>query len=250
MTSDFESFSGKPLAAVIDELCMGVTPRWKEFRGEIEISKAQRITCHDPEYLRFGGQVLGADRTVEEIQEEADAAAFAAVLRPLMVAVAEGRLVVFGHELPARPAAQPMPISAFIMEEPWEINVFGRVTLTTLDDDGNKVSSFRLSWLRMPSTLDQTMSGFSRAAEIERGTGKKRGRKPIWDFPAAETALLLHLENEGAPGQIPGEKAKAERFMQDWFAARNKGEHPAESTIREHVDAVISRFERARVEGR
>lgn len=250
MTIDVYAFSGKPLAAVIDELCMAVAPGWQRRLREIVISKHQRITLGDPEQVSRGILVIGAQQTPEEMQIGMDAAACSRVLQPLFNAFSEGRLIVFGHEIPAGPRSAGVPISSFTMGEPWELHFSDRLTLATLDDEGKVTAKYRLIRLDAPTTADEAVNRIRREAENAKPRSRNQGgAPPEYDWPMAETALMKYFEEEGTPGSLRGEQAKAEKFLQDWFSKKG-GKIPSESLIRDHVKAVASRVDQVMREGR
>jgi hypothetical protein len=80
-------------------------------------------------------------------------------------------------------------------------------------------------------------------------TAVRRGRRPRWDWKAAKAVCFGILDHHGTP--VPNDpdlpnQAALERKIQEFFAAGNGGEAPAESQTRDNVAAWIKEFSEAK----
>ncbi len=156
----------------------------------------------------------------------------------LYARLCNGDLVARGHP-------EAIPISGdrqSIDAERWDTLRFKdtRTTPSSLTDtvemDGLTIYSVRIFLPGDEATTAREpvapAAAAERAAEVNRAPKGKPGRKAKWDWASATREMMRLADSLDG---LPVTQAAIEEHIADWFAGRNKGNHPSKSAIRRFV---------------
>jgi len=238
---DIKSFDGKPLFAVIDEICRGVTDadRWAIFQGCIELSEHQVISIGG-DFMRFGIRIIGGPEP-QKAKSEIDAEAYAAALRPLFEELVSCTLVARCRPIAPASGGQEFDFPGDGWEDPWKLIIEAK-RATLVDEAGNK---HKVLSLRLGSEAHPAMQATAAepAATKPAKKGNAGGRPLKFPWALFERELGKKLFDDGIPERGDGGQARLEEWAKDWFEGHCPADkQPDGSTIKKKVRAALETY--------
>lgn len=177
MTYSRDKIAGLSLADAIGVICAPVTDtsRWASFRGCIKLSERQSVSIGNDEGQVTRGILIIGGPEPQKTQDEIDAEAYAAALRPMVDDLATGKLVTECRAIASGGGLPSFLFEADRWEDGWKLIVDGK-SVFLIDEAGTKykVLSFQVANVQPPRAAAGTMPPASIVHAVKRVRGQSK----------------------------------------------------------------------------